>query len=127
MPIEGRDLMLIFLEVLIENELNMKWETVDSEYDGPLEITERSVDDEYAGLIVKHEDFLEFSISYASHIGGRTPSDSILAFLDYDYTNDAVDEDIYYNELCNFVEKFADDIEKIGKILDMDTDRIRVM
>lgn len=119
--------MLIFLESMIEDKLNEKWETVECEYNGPLVVMQRSMDDEYAGLIVKHETYPEFSISYASHIGGRTPTDSILVYLDNDYTQDFISEEDYYNEMCNFTEKFKDDIEEVGKILDMDTDRITVM
>ena len=117
--------MLIYLETLIEDELNRKWEVVEEEYNGPLVVMQRSMDDEYAGLIVKHETYPEFSISYATNISGH--GDSILVYLDNDYTQDFIDEEDYYNAMCNFVDKFKDDIEEVGKILDMDTDRITVM
>lgn len=119
--------MLIFLESLIENELNQKWESVDSEYDGPLKVDSRSVDDEFAGLIVKHPENREFTISYATHMGRKRDTDSILVYMDYDYIDEDADEEEYYGKMCLFVETFKDDIEAIGRILDMDTDRIRVM
>ena len=119
--------MLIFLEALIEDELNRKWEAVDVEYNGPLTVERRSVDDEFAGLIVKHETYPEFAISYASHLGGRHQTDSILAYVDTDYTLDIIDDERYYEELCKFVAKFRDEIETVGRILNMATDRIRVL
>jgi len=119
--------MLVCLEILIEDELNRKWEYLESNYDGPLLVMERSYDDEFAGLIVKHEGYPEFAISYSSRIDVSHQYDTILVYVDDDYTMDFIDDEAYYNAMCKFVKQYREDIEEVGKILDMATDRIRVL
>ena len=118
--------MLVYLETLIEDELNRKWEDVERGYNGPLVVVRRSMDDDqYAGLIIKHETYPEFAISYATDLGSG--EDSILVYLDDDYTQDFISGEEYYNAMCEFAEKFKDDIEEVGRLLDIATDRITVM